>query len=289
MHESTRLIDIALHVTPHALMFDTARYLIAACLIAGIVWLLDRTSWRTRRIQPRRASSADYRREILTSMQSVVVYSVVGVFTVWAIRNGYMPRVHGDVGALQFLGTLAAILIAHDAYFYWTHRAMHHRRLFKLFHRQHHRTITPTPFAAYAFAVPEAFVMTLFMPLWLALVPTPDGVTFAFLAIMILRNCMQHAGLELHGRGWVDHPVLQWISTTTHHDMHHSGSFRHNYGFYFTFWDRLMGTEHPHYAQTFREVTAVPAKDDAPRFPGQAVMAGFAALLTVASVALLLI
>ena len=70
--------------------------------------------------------------------------------------------------------------------------------------------------------------------------------------------------------------------------MHHNGSFRHNYGFYFTFWDRLMGTEHPHYAQTFREVTAVPARGDAPPVPGPLVMGGFVGLLTVSGLALLL-
>ncbi len=289
MIDSPLLIDVARQVIPRAFVFDASRYLIAACLVAGVVWLLNHTSWRARWIQPRRAKAKDYLREVLTSMQTVLVYSFVGVFTVWAFRNGWMARFDGDVGALGFAGMLAAIIVAHDAYFYWSHRAMHHPKLFKLFHRTHHRTVTPTPFAAYAFAIPEAFIMAVFMPLWLWLVPTPNGVTFAFLAIMILRNCMGHAGLELHPRGWVDHPVLQWISTTTHHDMHHSGGFNRNYGFYFTFWDRVMGTEHPDYAQKFREVTATPAKADTPRFPGQVVMGAFAGLLGVTLAALMLV
>jgi hypothetical protein len=35
------------------------------------------------------------------------------------------------------------------------------------------------------------------------------------------------------------------FATTTHHDLHHNGSFNHNYGLYFTWRDRIMGTEHP--------------------------------------------
>ena len=132
---------------------------------------------------------------------------------------------------------------------------MHHPRLFKRFHRFHHRTITPTAWAAYSFAIPEAIVMALFMPLWLLFVPTPGVVTFSFLFVMILRNCMGHAGLELHARGWASHPVLKWISTTTHHDLHHAGSFNHNFGFYFTWWDKLMGTEHPDYVAVYDRVT----------------------------------
>jgi lathosterol oxidase len=61
---------------------------------------------------------------------------------------------------------LAAIVIAHDAYFYWAHRIMHHPKLFKHFHRAHHRSITPTPWAAYSFAIPEAAAMFLFVPIW---------------------------------------------------------------------------------------------------------------------------
>jgi Delta7-sterol 5-desaturase len=33
---------------------------------------------------------------------------------------------------------------------------MHHPRLFRYFHRTHHRSVTSTPFAAYAFDLPEA-------------------------------------------------------------------------------------------------------------------------------------
>jgi Delta7-sterol 5-desaturase len=258
MTTANNFLSIFAETVPHAFMFDLARYAIGTGGVALAVLLLSQTIWRTRWIQPRRAKAKQVVREILLSMRSVLVYAVVTTGTVWAIRNGMFPRVEGEVSALRWTLTFAAILLAHDAYFYWTHRAMHHRKLFRHFHREHHRSVTPTPFAAYAFDVPEAVVMVLFMPLWLALVPTPDSVTFAFLGVMIVRNAMGHAGLELHPAGWATHPLLKWISTTTHHDMHHHGGFDSNYGFYFTFWDKLMGTEHPHYVQKFNEVTAKP-------------------------------
>jgi sterol desaturase/sphingolipid hydroxylase (fatty acid hydroxylase superfamily) len=34
-----------------------------------------------------------------------------------------------------------------DAYFYGTHRLMHHPCLVRYFHRTHHRSVTPTGFA----------------------------------------------------------------------------------------------------------------------------------------------
>jgi sterol desaturase/sphingolipid hydroxylase (fatty acid hydroxylase superfamily) len=38
-----------------------------------------------------------------------------------------------------------------------------------------------------------------------------------------------------------------------HHDLHHSEG-RHNFGLYFTWWDRMMGTEHPDYHARFETV-----------------------------------
>ncbi|MEY2925557.1 MAG: hypothetical protein RL367_34 [Pseudomonadota bacterium] len=261
MNTSTDLISIARDHVPHMFAFDFGRYFIAASLISVIVWLLKRTPWKSRQIQQRTATPAQIRREFLASVRTILVYCAVSIFVVWGIRHGILRELEGSFGWGGNAVSLAAVIIAHDAYFYWSHRMMHHPQLFKRFHRFHHRTVTPTPWTAYAFAVPEAFVMALFVPLWLWLVPTPGLVMFSFMIIMILRNTMAHAGLELHARGWASHPLLKWISTTTHHDLHHAGSFNHNYGFYFTWWDKMMGTEHPDYVATYDRVTA-PAPQD---------------------------
>ena len=254
----------ALHdAAVYGFRFDLARYLLGAGLIALVVAVLRRTGWASRKIQRREATRTDLRRELLASLRTIVVFSVLSVPMVWAFRNGWLQSRPGTVSPLGFALYLGAILVAHDAWFYWTHRAMHTPLLYRSFHRFHHLTITPTPWTAYSFAIPEAATMFLFMPFYSALVATPQPVLFAFLALMILRNAMGHAGLELHPRGWASHPLLKWISTTTHHDMHHGTSYTHNYGFYFTWWDKLMGTEHPDYVKTFDRVTA-------PRAPSRA-------------------
>jgi sterol desaturase/sphingolipid hydroxylase (fatty acid hydroxylase superfamily) len=230
--------------------------------------LLRQTLWASRKIQKREASRADFVREFLSSVRTVIVYVIVSIPVIWAFRHGYLETWQGELTPGLFALYLGAIIVAHDAYFYWAHRAMHTRLLYKRFHRFHHRTITPTAWTAYAFAVPEAALMAVFVPLYAAVVPTPESVLFTFLGIMILRNAMGHAGLELHPRGWASHPVLKWITTTTHHDMHHGTSYNHNYGFYFTWWDKLMGTEHPDYVETFDRVTGrVTEPEKAPQVP----------------------
>jgi hypothetical protein len=46
----------------------------------------------------------------------------------------------------------------------------------------------------------------------------------------------------------------KFFNTTTNHIMHHQ-HIRMNYGLYFNFWDRLMGTNHPQYEARFTELT----------------------------------
>jgi sterol desaturase/sphingolipid hydroxylase (fatty acid hydroxylase superfamily) len=63
---------------------------------------------------------------------------------------------------------------------------------------------------------------------------------------MIVRNVLGHCGHELMPRWMIRSGWFDWLTTTTHHDLHHQFG-RCNYGLYFTWWDRWMGTEHPEY------------------------------------------
>ena len=64
-----------------------------------------------------------------------------------AIRAGW-TRVYFDIrerGAAGLGSSLVLMVILHDAYFYWTHRLLHHPAFFERFHRVHHLSTTPTP------------------------------------------------------------------------------------------------------------------------------------------------
>lgn len=263
-----------------AIYFDLSRYLIAAGVLFGL--LLVFKGWAdNRRIQARRAKGEDYKREIFSSIRTVFFFAVTTLSTLMLKEVGIIKLELEQFSLGVLLVQVAVIILAHDAYFYWMHRALHHKKLFRATHLHHHRSRTPTPWTAYSFSVWEAITEAAFVPLFL-LVTSLMGVAYAGLAllffiwIMIIRNVMGHAGVELHPAGWVDTPWLDWISTTTHHDLHHSEG-NHNFGFYFTWWDRWMGTEHPQYKERFRAV-AKPIVIT-PRFAERTsviVMAGFA-------------
>jgi Delta7-sterol 5-desaturase len=241
----------------HMLVLDVGRYLVAAGGLALVLKLFWNFGLSRRKIQARWASNADVRREILTSLRTGVIFSLNGVAIVFGVIYGFFtiyPNFEkAGIGYLAI--SLVGIIVAHDAYFYWTHRLMHHPRLYPYFHRTHHRSVTPTPFAAYAFDIPEALLMAAFTPLWLLFVPMHGLGLFLFMAFMIIRNVMGHAGVELMPRALADSRWFGWINATTHHDLHHA-SFHHNYGLYFTWWDKMMGTEHPAYREKLRGAPA---------------------------------
>ena len=237
--------------------FDLGRYLIAASALALILWLAK--SWSDlRRIQQRKAKREDYVREISSSFRTVCFFALTGLATLLLEGAGIILVHIGTYDWSTFAIQLVVITLAHDAYFYWMHRALHHRRLFRATHLHHHKSHTPTPWAAYSFSAWEGIAEAAFMPIFLLLtsllgIAYIGFAIFVFLAWMIARNVIGHAGVELHPAGWVDRKWLDWLTTTTHHDLHHSEG-NHNFGLYFTWWDRWMGTEHPRYKERFREV-----------------------------------
>jgi Delta7-sterol 5-desaturase len=244
-------------IWPTIWLFDTGRYLVAAGLMAVILRAFWNVGLGARNIQAYRPTPRDIRREVATSLRTAAVFSLIGFGLYEAAVHGWIT-IYTDFrhrGAGYLLAGLALMIVAHDAYFYWTHRLMHHRHLFRWFHLTHHKSHAPTPWAAYAFAVPEALVQGAFMPLFVALVPMHELALFVFMAFQVMRNVMGHAGVEVHPAGMVRSSWLGWNNTTTHHDLHHETG-RHNFGLYFRWWDRLIGTEHPEYLQRFETATS---------------------------------
>jgi len=231
---------------------DFIYYLLGAGVIFVLLWIVLRRRLDHRRIDRAYPEAHHLRREILYSLLTLCVFAAIGVGLTYAALSGW-TRLYIDFaryGWGYWFLSLAALLVLHDAYFYWTHRLMHHRRLFRWFHRVHHRSHNPSPWAAYAFAPPEALVQGLFLTLVSFVLPLHPTAILVFILHQIFRNALGHSGFEVFPRSWQSHPILRWINTTSHHHLHHAKTGG-NYGLYFLWWDRWMGTEHPDSAATF--------------------------------------
>jgi len=248
MQTDPGLVQLALQAWPTIWLTDLLRYLVPATLFAAALILLPKRWLAPRRVQARPPGRGQRRREFLYSMLTVVIFSANGALIFAGIQAGVL-HMYFDIAAhgWAYAGiSLLVLVLAHDTWFYWTHRLMHRRGLFRWTHLAHHRSVAPTPWAAYSFAPAEAVVQAVFLPLILLVLPLHPVVIFVFLSHMIVRNVLGHAGVELLPRTWLAGWWGRWLTTTLHHDLHHAEG-RHNYGFYFLAWDRLCGTEHPEY------------------------------------------
>ncbi len=236
---------------------DLTRYIIAAPLVWLVICVLLAPVLKTWKIREDRPPALQHIVELLCSIRSVAVFSTVTLITLGLHKAGLLwGEAFRETPPLIWTAvSLLLTILAHDAYFYWVHRAMHRPLLFRAFHRRHHRSNNPTPFTAYSFDLGEAALMAAFSPLWLLLVPVGWPAFGLFMLHQIARNVIGHSGYELFPARRDGRPMFDWMTTVTHHDLHHAQAGS-NFGLYFTWWDRWMNTENPRYLEAFARVAA---------------------------------
>jgi sterol desaturase/sphingolipid hydroxylase (fatty acid hydroxylase superfamily) len=191
-------------------------------------------------------------REVLYSLRSLVIYGLVGGFIVFAYFSGW-TRIYTRPDAYgwpYFFASILLVILIHDTYFYWTHRMMHHPRLYRAFHHTHHISTSPTPWAAYAFSPLEALVQAGIGPLVVVVLPVHPAAFSLFMLWQIAFNVFGHSGYEIFPAWFFRSRASLFLNSVTHHALHHE-KFRSNFGLYFNVWDRLMGTNHAEYERRF--------------------------------------
>jgi len=236
---------------------DWVRYFI----VAGLAWLLAyvvfKKRWRSRKIIQHYPEASEMRREMGWSLLTAILYGLVGAGTIWLGKLGW-TQIYWKIdahGMVWFWSSIVIAIFVHDAYFYWTHRLMHHRSLFRWFHRVHHGSMNPSPWAAYSFGPLEALVQAGIFPLLVIAMPMHPLAFMVFMLWQIIFNVLGHTGYEYNPRWLMDSWLGKFMNTPTNHVQHHE-KLRGNYGLYFNIWDRLMKTNHRDYETRFREVTA---------------------------------
>jgi len=235
----------------------TIRYLIIASIFYYIYYKVFRKKYAYKKIQSKFPKNSDHFRELKYSLLSVVFIGILGVITLRSPISQY-NQVYFNFSEMPiwyYVLTFPIMLIVHDTYFYWMHRALHHPVLFKKTHLVHHRSTNPSPWAAYAFHPLEAILEAAILPILAFTLPLHISAIALFFLFSVFYNIYGHSGFEWYPNGFQNHWLGKWINTSVHHNLHHK-DFKNSYGLYFTFWDRLMGTMASDYNKTFQEVTS---------------------------------
>ncbi len=274
-----------IEVWPNIILFDLLRYLIPASFFFMLFWVIGKKWWQHLFIQKSFPKQIQLWKEFGYSMSTVIIFSLVGFGIYTSERTGITLIYYkvSDYGIAYMVISFILTLLFHDFYFYWTHRLMHHKRFFKYVHRVHHESTNPSPWAAYSFHPWEAFIQAMVLPIMVFTMPLHPLTIFLFLTYMIVRNVVGHLGFEILPKGFTKNKWLNWNTAITHHSMHHE-HFHFNYGLYFSWWDRIMKTEHKKYHETFDEVKSRPKSCELKMHAKKSVVTSIALLISASSV-----
>ncbi len=193
------------------------------------------------------------RHDIQLSLISAGVFALAASTILSSYEEG-LTRLYGDprqYGLWYIAFSYGVVLVSQDTYFYFTHRLFHHPRLFRWFHQGHHRSRYPTPWTSFAFDPLEAIVQSLFLVGLVWLIPLHFVTLIAVLTTMTIWAVLTHLGLDHLPAMFPHHLFGRWMIGPAHHSVHHL-KYTVHYGLYFTFWDKLLGTQDSDYETQMR-------------------------------------
>lgn len=228
-------------------------------VFTGIIFVVFYT-WKNKKlwaakIQQYYPANKHILREIKYSISTLFILALIVTLVSWAGKVG-LTRSYRPIdkyGYGYYFLSFFLMMAVHDTYFYWLHRLLHWKPLFKWAHKIHHLSFNPSPFSSYAFHPLEAALEMCALPVIAFTIPYHSSIFtfFGFYSISI--NVMGHAGYEFFPKGFARHKIFKWVNTSTHHNLHHR-FVKCNYGLYFNLWDRVMKTNHPKYEDYYEEV-----------------------------------
>ena len=252
-------LDCLIQVASFQLFMNFVRYYPIAGVAFLIFYMWKKNYFARFKIQDKYPKAEKIWMEIRQSAITLIMFSGIGITVYTLIRlgvlKGYMykdPTLYG--GVPYMILSFILITIWHETYFYWAHRLMHHKKIYKYVHLVHHQSVNPTPVEAI-----YAVIFTLTVPIYY-----PVFIIHTFYAMIM--NIWFHLGYEFMPKGFASHWFFKWINTSTHHNLHHQ-KFNGNYGLYLNFWDRIMGTNFPYYETYFDKLvdkrnTALPVENE---------------------------
>lgn len=228
------------------------RYIVIAGGAFLLFYYLLANRFKNSKIQRRPLKRKNTIREIIHSSQSALVFTVITSIILFTPLKRY-SLIYDNIQEYSYwwigISTLLSLVI-HDTYFYWMHRLLHQKKIYKYTHVVHHKSTNPSPWTSYSFHILEAILEGMILLLLVFILPMHVVSISLFTIASLVINVYGHLGYEVAPKAFRTSVFFQIFNTSIHHNMHHS-RFHGNYGLYFRFWDRLMKTEISDYEEQY--------------------------------------
>ncbi len=224
--------------------------LIGTYLVFGIVI----TFWNehlgsSRKIQAKNCSEIDIHRDIIQSSKSLFFIALMLTGGIFCQQMGFTMR-PAKLTLINSLLWILTSLMIFDTWFYWGHRLLHTKALYRHIHSWHHRSITPSVWSNNSDTFLDDVILQSYFFLIPFLLPIPGVILITHKIYDQITGMIGHSGYEYSANSLSRFPFP--LIGVTFHDQHHE-SFRYNYATHFSFWDRLMKTIHPSYDQRIKD------------------------------------
>lgn len=239
------------------LFFVVFRYF----LVAGLLWVLfyvARPTWtKSQQLYSKLPSTKSQLNEIKWSLTTSLLFAAAGVLIGLFWQLGWTKiYLEFDAYPLAYMPlSLILFSLAHEVYFYITHRWLHWPPLFKLAHQVHHQSLTPSPWASFSFHPIEGLIQALPIPLLILIIPIHPMALLVYLSLMTLSAVTNHLGFEVLPKNKWGKFLSHHMVSGLHHAQHHRW-YNCNYGLFYTFMDRWFKTEHPSFESEFDHLVA---------------------------------
>jgi lathosterol oxidase len=138
------------------------------------------------------------------------------------------------------LDTLLLILLM-DFFMFCFHFLVHKLTWFYPIHQLHHTHVDTNVYSLFVLNPIETLG---FGAIWLITISVIEFNCISIILYLILNlsyGILGHLNTDIFPNFWNRNIVTKWISTTQFHSNHHKNE-SHNFGFYFTIWDKIFKT-----------------------------------------------
>jgi len=173
-----------------------------------------------------------------TLASGVAIWSAYEVLFIWAYANSLIPYLDWRAHPLWFGLLFLLIPIFESMHFYWIHRLLHWRPLYKLAHALHHRNINTGPWSGISMHPLEHILYFSSVLIHWLVASHPVHVLY-HMQFLTLAAVTSHCGFE----SLLVRDKSRLALGSFHHQLHHR-YFECNYGNTEMPWDAWFGTFH---------------------------------------------
>eukprot|EP01017_Pseudomicrothorax_dubius_P014482 TRINITY_DN1689_c0_g1_i1.p1 TRINITY_DN1689_c0_g1~~TRINITY_DN1689_c0_g1_i1.p1 ORF type:complete len:369 (+),score=62.86 TRINITY_DN1689_c0_g1_i1:2-1108(+) len=159
------------------------------------------------------------------------------------VSNDALVRIDTDTfpNSWEVIRQIIFCMFIEDFIFYWSHRLLHHPKIYAYIHKRHHEYVYPVSISS-EYAHPIESILSNIIPSGAGIALLGSNMHLVtqlmWMLVRVWETIDGHCGYEF---SWSPFRLLPLSGSAKYHEFHHSHNVG-NYGSFFTIWDTLMMT-----------------------------------------------